>query len=126
MTTAADIVDVINEAMREFPDAVVRVDHAYTFAGTRLSATYSGGVKGSLTANQRITIAGSATTETFSVTCSAIPDGATEPAPVPIKEGDRVTLRKSDSDAGTVYSVLTRQADPTGATQTIILGPQYA
>jgi hypothetical protein len=43
------------------------------------------------------------------------------------KEGDRVTVR-TGGEFGTskTHSVLTRQADPTGATQTIILGPQYA
>ena len=127
MPVTADMVRrVITAAGLAFPGAVVLLDHSYTFAGSRLSATYSAGVKGSLSANQRITIAGNATTETFSVTCSMIPDGASEPAPVPIKEGDRVTLRKGDSDPGTVYSVLTRQSDALGATQTIILGPKNA
>lgn len=124
-TTTAEVAGVVAEAAREFPDSVVTVSHVYTFGGQQIAASYSNAVRGALTANQRLTIAGNATTETFSVIMSAIPDGASEPAPIPIKEGDRVTLRKDDNDAGTVYAVLTRQADSLKATQTIILGPKY-
>ncbi len=109
-----------------FPSAVVTISHTYTRDGLTVSKAYTG-IRGSLTAQQRINIAGNATTETFSVTCSTIPDGETDPAPILPKEGDRVTVRTGgESGTSKTHAVLTRQADSLDATQTIILGPQYA
>ena len=106
--------------------AVVTIGHTYPSSAGSVSKSYTG-VRGGLTANQKISLAGNATTETFSVTCSTIPDGETDPAATVPKEGDRVTVRTGgESGTSKTHAVITRQADPTGATQTIILGPQYA
>jgi hypothetical protein len=106
-------------------ESVVQVCQKYYLGSVERAAIYSGGIKGGLTAAQRLSIVGASTTETFNVTMKTIPDGESEAPPVLIKEGDRVTLRKDDADAGTVYTVILRQGDAIGATQVIILGPKH-
>ena len=87
---------------------------------------YSNALRVGLTAAQRISMAGMDTTGMFRLTCSDIPDGESDPVEdrQKIKSGDRVTVRKNDSDPGTVFTVVSVQNDQSGIQQ-LTIGPKH-
>jgi len=126
MITASTIRGVLGLAASVFPDAVVQVAHTYAAGGTLRSMIYSNALRVGLTAAQRVSMAGMDTTGMFRLTCSDIPDGESDPVEdrQKIKSGDRVTVRKNDSDPGAVFTVVSVQNDQ-GGIQQLTIGPKH-
>jgi hypothetical protein len=124
--THSTIRGILGMAASVFPDAVVQVAHTYASGGTLRSMIYSNAVRVGLTAAQRVTMAGMDTTGMYRLTCSDIPDGESDPVEdrQKIKAGDRVTIRKNDSDAGTVFTVVSVENDQ-GGVQQLTIGPKH-
>ena len=101
----------------QMPDAVVTVTHFYQSAGTVRTQQFTA-ERGSMTAQQRLAITGSATSETFPL----ILDIAGLDV-VPPKEGDRVRVQVGE-DAPTDHTVITRNEDPLRCVMTLIVGPK--
>lgn len=117
---------ILGMAASAFPDAVVQVAHTYAIGGTIRSMIYSNAVRVGLTAAQRISMSGMDTTGMYRLTCSDTPDGESDPVEVKqkIKAGDRVTIRKNDSDPGTVFTVISVEND-LGGVQQLTIGPKH-
>lgn len=116
--TETMIAGVLRTARTIFPGCVVTCNYTYTDGGTTRTQSFVA-MRGSINAQQRLSITGSATTEAFSLVVDVAELDTVHP-----KEGERIKIQVGD-DPETEHTIITRNEDALKSIITFIVGPKH-